>query len=196
MGDDNVVHTVCLVHRGVHSNLQSDEDQRSQTKHQGSDTKVEAGPGDFVPGDVSSAECAETADAADLRVLTSIMGGQLLPRVPGHPGAVVQQHGDVDAHDGDDAAAVEVHHEEVLEVERPDLVVHHLDQAEGEHEEDEDLAVHGAQCDPQLGEGLPPVPENAREGIEVQPLRPILLRSQGRVAGRPALPSLRDFGRL
>ena len=182
MGNDNVVHTVGLVHRGVHSDLQADEDQRSQTKHESSDTKVEAGPGDFVPGDVSPAECAETADAADLWVLTPIMCGQLLPGVPGHPGAVVQQHRDVDAHDGDDAAAVEVHHEEVLEVERPNLVVHHLDQAEGEHEEDEDLAVHGAQRDPQLGEGLPPVPENAREGIEVQPLRPILLRSQGRVA--------------
>ena len=162
---------------------------------EGPDPEVEAGPGHFVPGDVGAAESAEAADAPDLRV-AGIVGGQLLPGVPGHPGAVVQQHRDVDAHDGDDAPAVEVHHEEVLEVERPDLVVHHLDQAEREHQEDEDLAVHRAQRHPQLGEGLPPVPENPREGVQVQPLRPILLGGQGRITGRPALPSLRDFGGL
>ena len=144
---------------------------------------------------MGAAECAEAADAADLRV-AGVVGCQLLPGVPGHAGAVVQQHRDVDAHDGDDAPAIEVHHEEVLEVERPDLVVHNLDQAEGEHQEDEDLAVHRAQCHPQLGEGLPSVPENPGEGVEVEPLRPILLRGQGRITGRPALPSLRDFGGL
>ena len=33
MSDDDVVHTVCLVHSCVHGDLQSDEDQGSQTKH-------------------------------------------------------------------------------------------------------------------------------------------------------------------
>ena len=114
---------------------------------EGPNPEVEAGSGHFVPGDVSAAEGAETADAADLRV-PGIVGGQLLPGVPGHAGAVVQQHSDVDTHDGDDAPAVEVHHEEVLEVKRPDPVVHHLDEAEGKHEEDKKLAIHGGEGDP------------------------------------------------
>ena len=74
-------------------------------------------------------------------------GGEVLPAV-GDAGAVVEEDGDVDAHDGDDGAAVEVHHEEALEGEGRHLVVHHLYEAEGEHEEDEELAVHGAEGDP------------------------------------------------
>ena len=129
---------------------------------------------------MGAAQGAETADAANLRV-PGIVSGQGLARV-GHAGAVVQQHRDVDAHDGDDAPAVEVHHEEVLEVKRPDPVVHHLDEAEGEHQEDEDLAVHGAQRHPQLGEGLPPVPEDPGERVEVESPGFILLGGQGTVA--------------
>ena len=76
---------------------------------------------------------------------------EVLPAVS-DTGAVIKQDSDVDAHDSNDAATVEVHHEEVLEIQRPDLVVHHLDQTEGQHQEDEELAVHGGQADPQLGE--------------------------------------------
>ena len=89
---------------------------------------------------MGAAQGAQTADAAHLRV-PGIVGGQGLAGV-GHAGAVVQQHRDVDAHDGDDGAAVEVHHEEALEGERWNLVVHHFDQTEGKHEEDQELAVH------------------------------------------------------
>ena len=113
---------------------------------------------------MSPPEGAQTSDGTHLRV-TGV--GEVLSAV-GHTGAVVQQYGDVDAHDSDDAAAVEVHHEEVLEEERLDLVVHHLDQTEGEHEKDEDLAVHGREGDPELGEGLPPVPEDPGERVQIQ----------------------------
>ena len=99
-------------------------------------------------------ESAETANAADLRVPGR---GEVLPAV-GHARTVVQKDSDVDAHDGDDAAAVEIHHEESLEGEGRDLVVHHLDEAEGEHEEDKQLAVHTGESDPQLGEALASVP--------------------------------------
>ena len=133
-----------------------------QTKS--SNTEVEACPGDFVPRDVSSAESAQTSDGADLRVPGV---GEVLPAV-GHTGAVVQQDGDVDAHDSNDAAAVKVHHEEVLEEERLNLVVHDFDKTEGEHEEDKNLAVHGGEADPELGEGLSPIPEYPRERVQVQ----------------------------
>ena len=57
---------------------------------------------------------------------------QILARV-GHTWTVVEQDGDVDAHDGNNGAAVEVHHEESLEGERWNLVVHHFNQTEGKH---------------------------------------------------------------
>ena len=60
---------------------------------------------------------------------------QLMPAVS-YRWTVVKQDCDVDAHDGDDAAAVEVHHEEPLECERRDLIVHHFYQAESKHKED------------------------------------------------------------
>ena len=81
---------------------------------------------------MSTSEGAEASDGPDLRVSCV---GEVLPAV-GDAGAVVQQDGDVDAHDSDDAPAVEVHHEEVLEEERLYFVIHDLDQTEGEHEED------------------------------------------------------------
>ena len=58
-----------------------------------------------------------------------------LPAV-GYWWTIVQQNSDVDAHDGNNAAAVEVHHVESLECEGGNLVVHHLYQTEGKHEED------------------------------------------------------------
>ena len=113
---------------------------------------------------MSSPESSQTSNGSHLGVPGV---GQVLPAV-GHAGAVVEEDGDVDAHDSNDAAAVEIHHEEVLEEERLDLVVHHLDQTEGEHEKDEDLAVHGREGDPELGEGLPPVPEDPGERVQIQ----------------------------
>lgn len=81
---------------------------------------------------MSPPEGSQTSDGSDLRV-TGV--GEVLSAV-GHTWAVVQQHGDVDAHDSDDAAAVEVHHEEVLEEERLNLVIHDLDETESEHKKD------------------------------------------------------------
>ena len=81
---------------------------------------------------MSTTEGAEASDGPDLRVSGV---GEVLPAV-GDAGAVVQEDGDVDAHDRDDAPAVEVHHEEVLEEERLYFVIHDLDETEGEHEED------------------------------------------------------------
>lgn len=66
-------------------------------------------------------------------------------------GAVVQQDRDVDAHDGDDTAHVEVHHEDALEGQGADAVVHDLGQAECQHQEYEELSVHGAQSHPKVG---------------------------------------------
>ena len=81
-----------------------------------------------------SSERSKTSDGADFRV-SSIVGREVLPAW-GDAWTVVQQDRDVDAHDGDDAAAVQVHHEEVLEVEGTNLVVHNLYQTKGKHQQD------------------------------------------------------------
>ena len=130
---------------------------------------------------------SQASNGTDLRVPGV---GQVLPAV-GDAGAVVEEDGDVDAHDRDDAAAVEIHHEEVLEEEGLDLVIHHLNQTEGEHEKDENLAVHGRERHPELGEGLPPVPEDAGERVQIQ--RRFLGRSG---ALRSSSPGLRDLRAL
>ena len=113
---------------------------------------------------MSSPESSQTSNGSNLGISGVC---QVLPAV-GDAGAVVEEDGDVDAHDSNDAATVEIHHEEVLEKERLDLVVHHLDQTEGEHEQDEYLAVHRRERHPQLGEGLPPVPEDPSERVQIQ----------------------------
>ena len=136
---------------------------------------------------MSSPESSQASDGSDLGVPGVC---QVLPAV-GDAGAVVEEDGDVDAHDGNDAAAVEIHHEEVLEEERLDLVIHHLNQTEGEHEEDENLAVHGRERHPQLGEGLPPVPEDPGERVQIQ--RRFLGRSGALRSGRPRLRGLRGL---
>ena len=81
-----------------------------------------------------SSERSKTSDGADLRV-SGIVGREILTAW-GDAWTVVQQDRDVDAHDGDDAAAVQVHHEEVLEVEGTNLVVHNLYQTKGKHQQD------------------------------------------------------------
>ena len=136
---------------------------------------------------MSSPESSQASNGSHLGVPGV---GQVLPAV-GHAGAVVEEDGDVDAHDSNDAAAVEIHHEEVLEEERLDLVVHHLNQTEGEHEEDKYLAVHGREGDPELGEGLPPVPEDPGERVQIQ--RRFLGRRGALGSGRARLRSLRGL---
>ena len=136
---------------------------------------------------MSSPESSQASNGAHLGVPGV---GQVLPAV-GDAGAVVEQDGDVDAHDSNDAAAVEIHHEEVLEEERLDLVVHHLNQTEGEHEKDEYLAVHGGERHPQLGEGLPPVPEDAGERVQIQ--RRFLGWCRALGSHRPGLRDLRGL---
>ena len=81
-----------------------------------------------------SSERPKTSDGADFRV-SGIVGREVLTAW-GDAWTVVQQDRDVDAHDGDDAAAVQVHHEEVLEVEGTNLVVHNLYQTKGKHQQD------------------------------------------------------------
>ena len=76
-----------------------------------------------------------------------MVGGEVLT-AGGDTGTVIKEDSDVDTHDGNDAATVQIHHEEVLEVQRPDLVVHHLNQTECKHEQDQDLAIHGRQGHP------------------------------------------------
>ena len=136
---------------------------------------------------MGSPESSQTSDGSDLGVPRV---GQVLPAV-GDAGAVVEEDGDVDTHDSNDAAAVEIHHEEVLEEEGLDLVVHHLDQTEGEHEQDENLAVHGRKRHPQLGEGLPPVPEDPGERVQIQ--RGFLGWSGALGSCRPGLRDLRGL---
>ena len=95
---------------------------------------------------MSSAKCSKTRHGSNLWI-SGVVDGQVLPAV-GDARAVVEEDRDVDAHDGDDAAAVQIHHEEVLEVQRTNLVIHNLNKTEGEHKENQDLAIHSGQCDP------------------------------------------------
>ena len=110
----------------------------------GSHSEVKACSRDFVPRDVGSLQGAQATNRPNFWVSGSC---QVLTRV-GYTWTVVQEDCDIDAHDGNDGAAVEVHHEETLEGERRHLVVHHLDEAEGKHEEDKKLAIHGGEGDP------------------------------------------------
>ena len=56
-------------------------------------------------------ECSETAYGANLGISRR---GEVLPAVS-YGGTVVQQHSDVNAHDGHHRPAVQVHHEHTLE---------------------------------------------------------------------------------
>ena len=95
---------------------------------------------------MSSTKSSETCHGSNLGI-SAIVDGQVLSAV-GDTRAVIEKDRDVDAHDGDDAATVKIHHEEVLEIERTNLIVHNLNQTESKHQKDQDLAVHGGQCDP------------------------------------------------
>lgn len=64
--------------------------------------------------------------------------------------ARVDQHPHVDAHDDGDAAQVQVHQVDALHRQRFDGVVHHLDQAHGEHEHDQHRAVERAERHPKV----------------------------------------------
>jgi len=67
-------------------------------------------PGHLVPVNVCPPDSAEAGDGPVFRVVrVLVFGGGL-----GHGGAVVDQNADVDAHDGNDATDVEVHHEDTL----------------------------------------------------------------------------------
>ncbi len=94
------------------------------------DPQVEACAGHLVPVDVGPAQGAEADERARLGVVgrrvegheVAAAGGRALEGVEavavaaaGEAGAVVQEDADVDAHDGHDAAHVEVHHEHPLE---------------------------------------------------------------------------------
>ena len=87
--------------------------------------QVEAGPGDLGAVDVRPAERPEpAAHGPGLGVarpggLVGLFGGAARPATApaaaaAEGGAVVEEHGDVDAHYGDDAAHVEIHHEVAL----------------------------------------------------------------------------------
>ena len=103
---------------------------------------------------MSSSQRSETGNGAHLRVHgpTAVAGGVASPSATaavlaatvlvGDRRAIVQEDGDVDTHDGDDAAHVQVHHKDPLEGQRTNVVVHHLRQAEGQHQQYQELAVH------------------------------------------------------
>ena len=87
--------------------------------------QVEAGPGDLSAVDVRPAESPEPAahrpglGVARPDGLVGLFGAAATARpaassAAAEGGAVVEEHGDVDAHYGDDAAHVEVHHEVAL----------------------------------------------------------------------------------
>ena len=73
---------------------------------------------------MSSTKSSKAGHGSNLWI-SGVVDGQVLPAV-GDARAVVEEDRDVDAHDGDDAATVQIHHEEVLEVQRTNLIVHNL----------------------------------------------------------------------
>jgi hypothetical protein len=124
---------------------------------QRTDPQVEARPGDLCPVNVGPPERSKSA-AHRPRLGVHYHAGlgplarlAVLAAAGTAARAVVEQYGDVDAHDGNNAAHVQVHHEDALEGERTDVVVHDLSEAEGQHEEDEELAIEGAQGHPKVG---------------------------------------------
>jgi len=132
-------------HRRVHRDLEPVEDERHQPEHEGAYTEVEGRPGGLGPGDVGASQGPEGGDRPHLGVL---LGEVLLAGADG--GTVLQDDGGVDGQDGEDGAHVQVQQEHALEVEGQHAVVQHLSDAEGHHQQHDQLTVHARQHAPQV----------------------------------------------
>ena len=87
---------------------------------QGSNPQVETGSGHFSSVYVSPSDGSKADYWSGLRVnivvsLSQTFGGaRILGLVLGYAGTIVQKDANVDAHDGNDASHVEIHHEDAL----------------------------------------------------------------------------------